>query len=323
MMNKCSGCGVILQNEKIDELGYTTNLNSKFCERCFRIKNYGDYKQVIKDKTSLVKILEQIPNNALTVIVTDILNIDKDFSTYENILKGPILFVLTKRDIMPKFYEQRILDYINSSKLNIIDKLIISSKNNYHLDELYSIINNYHKVYFVGYTNAGKSTLINKLLYNYGNEISRITTSILPNTTLETIEIKLGNTLLIDSPGLINEGSIINYVDSKLLKKIVANDKIKPITYQIKSPQIININDIFELYIDNNDITIYISNKLSITRIYDITKRNNNLIEQEIEVNAKEDLVICGLGFIKIKNKTKIKVATLDGILVYTRKSLF
>ena len=46
MSFKCFGCGIDLQNENKNLLGYTNNIESKFCERCFRIKNYNDYQKV-------------------------------------------------------------------------------------------------------------------------------------------------------------------------------------------------------------------------------------------------------------------------------------
>ena len=46
---KCKGCGSILQNENVNLEGYVTKLDSTLCERCFRIKNYGDYKKIEKD----------------------------------------------------------------------------------------------------------------------------------------------------------------------------------------------------------------------------------------------------------------------------------
>ena len=48
-MNKCIGCGVILQDKFEQKLGYTKNIEAKYCERCFRIKNYSDYKLVDKN----------------------------------------------------------------------------------------------------------------------------------------------------------------------------------------------------------------------------------------------------------------------------------
>ena len=48
-MSKCTGCGVILQNINKEKIGYTTSLNNKLCERCFRIRNYNEYSRVLKD----------------------------------------------------------------------------------------------------------------------------------------------------------------------------------------------------------------------------------------------------------------------------------
>ena len=48
-MNKCIGCGILLQNSEPDKEGYIKNTSSNLCERCFRIKNYNDYKIILKD----------------------------------------------------------------------------------------------------------------------------------------------------------------------------------------------------------------------------------------------------------------------------------
>ena len=62
--------------------------------------------------------------------------------------------------------------FITVNKLNIKEKIVISSNKNYNFDALYELINKYKKsenVYVVGYTNAGKSTMINKIIYNYSD----------------------------------------------------------------------------------------------------------------------------------------------------------
>ena len=51
-MNKCLGCGIKLQNDSPIELGYTTNLDNKICERCFKLKNYGQYVKVTLNNIS-------------------------------------------------------------------------------------------------------------------------------------------------------------------------------------------------------------------------------------------------------------------------------
>ena len=59
-MNKCHGCGIVLQNEDINKLGFTKNINSDLCERCFRIKHYNDYKRVIKDNETAIPRISYI-----------------------------------------------------------------------------------------------------------------------------------------------------------------------------------------------------------------------------------------------------------------------
>ena len=56
-MNKCTGCGVTLQNTNSKELGFTKNITSSLCERCFRIINYNEYKEVIKQNSEFIQIL--------------------------------------------------------------------------------------------------------------------------------------------------------------------------------------------------------------------------------------------------------------------------
>lgn len=328
MNKKCLGCGAVLQTEFNDREGYTRNLDNELCERCFRINNYGDYKVIVKDNNEFVNILRNINETKdLVVLVVDLLNINHELLDLSKIITNPILLVLSKRDLLPKsLYEEKILSYMNRFNLNIIDKIIISSNKNYQFDELYEMINLYKKsknVYVVGFTNAGKSTMINKLLYNYSDVSTKITTSILPSTTLNNIEINLNEDLtIIDTPGLLDKGNIINYVDSKDLKVIVPTKEIKPITYQIKNKQIIEIDKYaFIECLDKTNITLFMSNRLNI-------KRNYNFLDfsefdtYELDLKAGEDIVIVGLGFIKVSTNSHFRIHVLKNVMVYKRDSL-
>lgn len=54
---------------------------------------------------------------------------------------------------------------------------------------------------------------------NYSEFDCDLTVSVLPSTTLNKISIKLSDDLnLIDTPGLIDRGNIINYVDFSIMK---------------------------------------------------------------------------------------------------------
>lgn len=326
-MNKCLGCGSILQTDNPNLPGYVKDINSKLCERCFKIKNYGEYKPVIKEEEEFINLLETInKTNDLVILVCDLFNFNPNLDLINQYLKNDILLVLTKRDLLPvSLYEEKLLNYLDNINLNIVDRIIVSSFNNYNFDELYEKININKKsnnVYIVGYTNAGKSTLINKLIYNYGDLDINITTSILPNTTIGNIELKLNDTLtLIDTPGILDNGSIYYLKTIKELKRIIPKNRIKPKTYQIRNNQIISVEDLFELELSNNNVTLFIANNLKVTRKYN-KEYNKNLEKHTLLVNKNEDLVLSGLGFIKFTKKEEITIYTIKGIKIYKRKSL-
>lgn len=325
-MNKCLGCGVNLQNIDTLKEGYVKNIENELCERCFRIKNYNDYKPIIKNNEDYIKILNEInKTNDLVLLVVDVLNLDSEIKNIIKNINNKKILVLTKRDLIASdIYEEKILNYLN---YDFIDRIFISSKKNYQLDDLMDLIYKYktsNNVYVVGLTNAGKSTLINKIIYNYTNLNQEITTSNLPSTTLDTIKIEINNDLtLFDTPGILDDGNIINYLDEKMIKKIIPNKTIKPIVYQVKAKQTFIIDDILRLDIDsNNDLVFYLSNSLKINRFYKEINKLNELEKHELDITDKSDIVISGLGFIKVMRKSKITIYTLKGVKVYIRPSL-
>mgnify|MGYP005800525695 FL=1 len=306
-MNRCSGCGVLTENN--------------LCERCFRIKHYNDYKVVTKSNDDFIPILNDInQSNDLVILVVDLFNLD-DLSLIRKYIKNDILLVLTKKDLFPKSVSLSKFDNYDY-QIDFIDKLVISSNKNYNLDELWDKINKYRKsdkVYVVGFTNAGKSTMINKLIYNYSDNKTEITTSPLPSTTLNTIEINLGDFILVDTPGFLSEGDISNFVAGDELKKIIPKKEIKPITYQIKGCQTIVVDKYLVVEAEDIDLTFYLSNNLKIERYY--KKVNTDLKKNVVSVDHN-DIVVKGLCFIKTNKKSVLNVYTLKDVKVFTRKSM-
>ena len=76
---KCLGCGVVLQDENMLLEGYTVNMENDLCQRCFRLKNYGEYQASTKTNEEYTKILDAVGKTKdLVIYVTDILNVEQD-----------------------------------------------------------------------------------------------------------------------------------------------------------------------------------------------------------------------------------------------------
>ena len=333
-MNKiCRGCGALFQSNNPELEGFIKEENkekSTLCERCFKIRNYGEYQKIAKKNDDFFEILKQINETGdLVVLVIDIFNINKDIKEICSYFKNnDVLVVLNKRDVLPLSVKiNNLLAYVDRLGINYIDKLIISTAKNYNFDLLMNKINTYKKsknVYVVGFTNVGKSSMINKIIYNYSDSILDVTTSVLPSTTLSNVKVDVNENLtLIDTPGIIDDGSIMNYLEPEKLKKVLPRNEIRTITYQIRSKQSIFIEDLVRIDCEmSNNLTLYFSNKLDITREFNNSDKLHNLEKHELIVFENQDIVISGLGFIKVTDNGRIIIYTVPNVDVFTRPSL-
>jgi ribosome biogenesis GTPase A len=96
----------------------------------------------------------------------------------------------------------------------------------------------------------------------------------LPSTTLNTVSIEINDYLtLIDTPGLVETGSILNHIDEKMVKKISPKKEIKPRTYQLRKNQSLVIEDLIRIdYVegDKNSFTVFVSNDLKVRRLLNL-----------------------------------------------------
>lgn len=328
MIKRCTGCGAILQDTDEAEVGYTKDFIKLQCERCFRIEHYNEYQVVEKDNAEYLRILKEVnATNDLVIFVVDLFNLNDEVYELAKQIHNPCLLVLTKRDLFARdIYDEKFTNYLQILPVNIVDEVLISSKNNLGFDELYEKIRKYQKsqnVYVIGLTNAGKSTMINQLFHHYSEHDSHITTSNLPSTTIDMITLPFSETLtLIDTPGILDH-SITNVISSKLLKQITPKAPMKPITYQIKVDQSIVIGEYVRLDMkQKNNITLYFANQLEKVRYYKDHDKLKNLEKYEFHVPANHDILIAGLGFIKIVSECDVVLYTIPGVEVSIRKAL-
>jgi ribosome biogenesis GTPase A len=181
-----------------------------------------------------------------------------------------------------------------------------------------------NNIYFVGITNSGKSTLINEMIKSYNGVDGNITVSNYPSTTLSVVDVRVGDIIIKDTPGIVINNSFVNIISDKDIKKINNKKEIKPITIQIKDKGAILVSEFIRIEYETSEssLTFYMSNNLDISNISFKNPRLANGNIREFYLKDNEDLVIEDIGFIKFTKETKIKIYTLKEVYMYVREKL-
>lgn len=342
-MKKCIGCGKLLQNQDSKVLGYVEDLEKSYCKRCFRLINYND---LIVDTTKcletkdVLKMLEKV--ECAFVFIVDVLNIDSSFKkeVMDFLKNKDVIIIFSKCDLLPKslnynLFIANLKEYVKKefNKMNVLD-IILSSKNDSNFKNIFEDVLktfNIKKVCFIGNSNVGKSSLINKII-----EKNMLTTSYFLNTTLDVNEIVLDNYVLLDSPGFIDDENAYMYLEKSEVKKIFIKKAIKPKVYQIYEKQSYFIDDIFRVDVLSDkkaSVVFYMNNDLSIHRTnfyradeYEKKHLKNIKMYKYRYFESKDknfDLVIDGIGFISFHNISKINIKIHDKIGISLRKGMF
>ncbi len=331
MSKKCMGCGSTLQSININNEGFVKSSvidKSVYCERCFKIMHYGEYS-VLDKKIDSDGIIRNINSDSVASIVflIDSLNITPLIKDYIKKFRNNKYILLTKRDVLPKsIKEKKLISYFKENIYDTNNIMCISSLKNYNIDNFMSLIakDNIRRLYVVGFTNSGKSTFINHIMTSICKNPT-ITTSSIPNTTASYITIKVNNKLtIVDTPGFIDNNAIYNFINYSKVSKLYPKKEIRVKTFQMRNGYSIVINDI--LRIENlgnkNSFSFYMNDKL---RYEKVTSKNDKLCilqNKTIEVDGETDIVINGLGFVKITNPGSIKIYILDVKMISTRKKM-
>lgn len=290
-MIKCKGCGIILQSDDKKTIGYTPDIKNELCQRCFKLKNYNTLinNGINIDNDKLIKKINSL--NVYVLFLVDFLNIDSEaMDLYKKINVNKTL-VITKEDIIPKnIIKDRLIKNIKDIYEISEDIILTSTRFTKNISNIEFICLKEKKVLFAGYTNAGKSSLINKMVG------SDITVSSRENTTQDFIKLNVDGVTIYDAPGFM----------SNTKRDVVSKNIIKPKTYQLPSKHYLEFNKIILNVSEDSNITLYLPDEVIINR-----RREKNNITCDVLIPKNSDLVIKGLGFIKF-SKTSLVSITSD-----------
>lgn len=290
-MIKCKGCGILLQSEDKKKIGYTPDIKNELCQRCFKLKNYNTLinNGVNIDNDKLIKKINSL--NVYVLFLVDFLNIDSEAIDLYKKIKVNKTLVITKEDIIPKnIIKDRLIKNIKDIYEISEDIILTSTKFTKNIGNIESICLKEKKVLLAGYTNTGKSSLINKMVG------SDITVSSRENTTQDFIKLNVDGVTIYDAPGFM----------SNTKRDVVSKNIIKPKTYQLPNKHYLEFNNIKLNVSEDSNITLYLPDEVIINR-----RREKNNITCDVLIPKNSDLVIKGLGFIKF-SKTSLVSITSD-----------
>lgn len=291
-MTKCVGCGIKLQEKDKNELGYTPNLNNALCERCFKLKNYNilTNKGINIDNDKLINKINEL--NTCVLFLVDFINLDSEVIDAYKKIKSKKILIITKADIIPKNIKyQKLIQNIKNIYDIKEDLILTSSKTKLNIKTITKLCLEEKNICLAGFTNAGKSSLINALVG------SDITVSKKPNTTQDFIKLNVDGINIYDAPGFM----------SNINRENIPRSIIRPITYQFPSKHYLLIKDIKLNILENSNFTIYVGNEANIIR-----RKENENVECKIIVPKNSDVIIKGFCFINFKNTCMISLNTKD-----------
>lgn len=291
-MTKCVGCGIKLQEKDKNELGYTPNLNNELCERCFKLKNYNilTNKGINIDNDKLINKINEL--NTCVLFLVDFINLDSEVIDAYKKIKSKKILIITKADIIPKNIKyQKLIQNIKNIYDIKEDLILTSSKTKLNIKTITKICLEEKNICLAGFTNAGKSSLINALVG------SDITVSKKSNTTQDFIKLNVDGISIYDAPGFM----------SNINRENIPRSIIRPITYQFPSKHYLLIQDIKLNILENSNFTIYVGNEANIIR-----RKENENVECKIIVPKNSDVIIKGFCFINFKNTCMISLNTKD-----------
>lgn len=363
---RCSGCGVELQTEDPGRLGYAPEgslaKSPVICQRCFRIKHYNEASTATLNQDDFLKILSHVGDTqSLILNIVDIFDFEGSLigGLQRFVGNNPVVLAVNKVDLLPKVTNwNKIVNWVRKQAkeqgLKIVEVVLCSAKKNMGFERLIEALDEYREgrdVFVVGATNVGKSTLINRLIRDYSDLDSELTTSQYPGTTLDLVKIPLDDGhYIIDTPGIVYPSRLTELVPKRDLHKLLPDKGIKPMVFQLNEGQTLFFGALARFDFvkgERQSFTCYVSNDITIHRtkleradelyaehkgvmlappaaadLESLPKWTRHSIR--IQPGKSMDISISGLGWIKINGTAgaQVDIHAPKGVKVIGRESL-
>ena len=356
---KCHGCGVELQSDDPKKIGYIPEnalleRSEPLCQRCYRIKHYSDNiaPEVVHYSLSDLKTISGECD--VTFVVVDLLDIAGTWSKeIQKAVKSELFIILNKFDLIPKhIYAKQIVEWF-AAVYGINPKQIqpVSSVNNFCVKALTEKINQTKKCCFTGATNAGKSTLLNRIISKEG--LSESTASPFSGTTLGRVKRTMNTgTTIIDTPGIEVKQRMMQFIKPEERHLIFKTDRLTRKTYKPDPGRTIffgglcridilntarnGYQPIFQMFSGHN-IIYHLTNQKKAGELHknqfgkmlkppfsEMPYESINWQQHQLIINEGMDLAISGLGWVNVKRgPLEINLIVPEGLGFHQRKALF
>ncbi len=345
-MSNCQGCGAAFQTTHAKRPGYQKDTTHLLCSRCFGLRHYN--RNELLEESSVLRVL---PGDALGVVILDLFDLEVAFlSRLPRYFSGEFLLVVNKVDLFPdSMNPAKTKDYLRrlakEHGLKPLDVFVVSAKTGDGIDDLMDAMHRFHKdeIYLIGPTNSGKSSVLNQMLRRW-DIVHEVTVSPFANTTLDHIGIALDDVMVFDTPGLVRDRHVHHLLTTSL-KAIVPTKTIKPVTKQLKSSGTLFIGGFLRLDVTAaNGISLFVSPALVI-HVTSTAKADDFFAQHQfttlalptvheaallgpmvfdtIKVTSDHDVVIEGLGFLRVAKATTLRLHHYHHVSVYVRPSVF
>lgn len=348
---RCIGCGGPLQNTDVNGAFYTPKPEDEktpvYCERCYKIRHYGQIKPSFMTETMVYDTLYQVEKRpGVMVLVTDALDFYGSIHPFFVAMSEAkrTIVIVNKVDVLPHAISEqnlktRFLQKAKNAGLNIDELILVSALKKKNIDALYQALEKASKgqdLYLMGLTNVGKSSILNALLSAQGLTPT-ITTSFEPNVTQDLIPFQIGKQVLYDTPGLTSRHSYRYYLNGSSLRAVLPLKEIKPRVFQNLVSQAFFIGGLCYLVFEATEkstLIAYFSEKLMVHHrqskdhaLFYEAKKGDFLtppVASDLPAHLtktsfnpahkKCDIILPGLGFITLNHVKYVDVYHYDSV---------